>query len=162
MPGRAKALSLIAAASLALPAAIAPARAAAAGNEVVPEEVTATAWIVAPLPEGDSPLRGRTISVWIVSGFCLGEPKPRFDRMKVVERPKTKARPFKSAVITIFLRRPAYERPVQPPNTDNVIYNACAGLGLIIRKRIKLKRPAADLRFFDGSFSPPRRVRLHQ
>jgi hypothetical protein len=161
MPIRARALGFPAATFLAMVAAL-PAAAAGAEYEVVPEEIVATPWVVAPAQRGELPLKGRTISIWVVSGYCIGEPKPRFDRIKVVERPKTESRPFKSAVITIILRRPAYERPMQPPNTDNVIYNACAGLGLIIRKRIKLKRPAADLRFFDGRSAPPRRVRLHQ
>jgi hypothetical protein len=79
-------------------------------------------------------------------------------RRRSGHRPKTKERPFKSTVITAYLLFPAHLRIVPPsPPPPNVIYNACAGVALAFTKRIKLKRPAADLFFFDGSHTPPRR-----
>jgi hypothetical protein len=46
---------------------------------------------------------------------------------------------------------------VIPPPDSGVGYNDCAGLGLGLPKRIRLKRPAADLFIYDGGYNPPRR-----
>jgi len=102
-------------------------------------------------------LRAFTFSV--PSGYCVGDPKPRIDHIRVVERPKTAERPFKSTVITAFLLYPAHLRIIPPsPPPPHVVYNACSGIGLSFTRRIKLKRPAADLLFYDGSYQHPHRV----
>lgn len=104
------------------------------------------------------PTNGRTFTFEIEDGYCVGEPKPQIDHVTVVERSETKERPFKSTVITAYLLRPAHERVIPPPeHASNVAYNVCFGIGLSFTKRIKLKRPASDLIFYDGSSSPPRR-----
>ena len=130
--------------------------------EEVPAEIE-PAHIVMLQKIGDSsPLttpHRRTFTFAIKSGYCVGGPKPRIDHVTVVERPKTAARPFKSTVITVFLLHPAHLRVIPPsPPPQGVSYNVCAGIGLTFVKLIKLKRPVADLFFYDGSYSYPRRV----
>jgi hypothetical protein len=129
--------------------------------EEVPARVKPAPIFAGRMIRGDSPTADsgrRTFTFGVLSGYCVGGPKPRIDHVRVVERPKTKERPFKSTVITAYLLFPAHLRIVPPsPPPPNVIYNACAGVALAFTKRIKLKRPAADLFFFDGSHTPPRR-----
>jgi hypothetical protein len=128
--------------------------------EEVPATVTPASRLLAGPRRhpGELPTKGRTFTFEIEDGFCGGEPKPQIDHVTVVERPKTKERPFKSTVITAYLLRPARERVIPPPeHASNVVYNVCAGLGLSFTKRIKLKRPASGLIFYDGGSSPPRR-----
>jgi hypothetical protein len=130
--------------------------------EEVPAEVKPAPIVAGRLIRGDSPTTTpgrRTFTFSVPSGFCVGGPKPRIDHIRVVERPKTADRPFKSAVITAFLLYPAHLRVVPPsPPPPNVIYNVCAGVGLNLTKRIKLKRPTAGLFFYDGSYLRPHRV----
>lgn len=130
--------------------------------EEVPDEVTPAPIVVGQLIRGDSPTTTpapRTFTFTVPSGFCVGGPKPRIDHVRVVERPKTAARPFKSTVVTAFLLYPAHLRVIPPsPPPPHIIYNACAGIGLALKKRIKLKRPAAGLFFYDGSYQHPHRV----
>ena len=130
--------------------------------EEVPAEVKPAPIVAGQLSGGNLPTTTpgrRTFTFSVPSGFCVGSPKPRIDHIRVVERPMTADRPFKSAVITAFLLYPAYLRVVPPsPPPPNVVYNVCAGIGLNLTKRIKLKRPTADLLFYDGSYSRPHRV----
>ena len=119
-----------------------------------PPKVMATAWRVGLLSRSAS---GRSLTIEVPSGYCLGEPPPVIDRLRVTERPKTARRPFGSAVITAFLRFPAPTEVVGTVNEGEPI-PACAGLGYLLRRRIKLKRSISDLFVFDGSSSPPRRV----
>ena len=132
--------------------------AAALEFETVPAKVEPNRWSTGPVPPARTPFKGRTVELNIFSGYCIGDPKPRIDHVRVVERPATAALPFKSALITVFLRYPEHQRVIPPPDPGNVVYNACAGLGLNLRKRIKLRRPTENLRLFDGADSPPRRV----
>lgn len=143
---------------LATAVAIWPGAAAATEYEVVPVKVETAPWAAALPSKGKPPAKRHTVTLRIFSGYCLGEPKPEVHHVKVIEQPQTSQHSFKSAVITAYVVHPEYERPVQPPNTEHVVYNACAGVGFVLDKRIKLKRPVADLRLFDGSFSPPRKV----
>ncbi len=87
----------------------------------------------------------------------MGEPPPRFDHVEVAERPKAVRKPFKSAVITAYVRFPA---PLEVEGTVNPDEPrpACGGIGMSIFRRIKLKRPVDGLLLYDGSFSPPRRL----
>lgn len=144
---------------LAATVALWPSSAAATENEIVPATVETARWEVArPARNTPPPVEGRTVTIRVGSGYCIGEPKPRIHHVKIVERPRTAQRPFKSTVLTVYVIHPEYERPVPPPDTDHVSYNVCAGLGFDLVKRVKLKRPVAGLRLFDGSFSPPRKA----
>jgi hypothetical protein len=101
--------------------------------------------------------RARVLGLSISTGYCMGEPPPKVDHVKVIERPKTAQNPTKSAVVTAYVRFPApmeVEGEVKPGEPQP----GCAGLGRSIFKRIKLKRPVDGLLLYDGSFSPPRRV----
>jgi len=130
--------------------------------EEVPAEVKPAAITASRAIRGDSPLATpgrRTFTFSVQTGYCVGGPKPRIDHVRVVERSKTAKRPFKSTVVTAFLLYPAHLLAIPPsPPPRHVVYNVCAGLGLTLTKRVKLKRLAEDLIFYDGSRKPPRRV----
>src|SRR5262245_51925281 len=51
--------------------------------------------------------RTHAVGLSISTGYCLGEPPPKFDHVKVIERPKTTKHPTKLAVITAYVRFPA-------------------------------------------------------
>jgi hypothetical protein len=121
-----------------------------------PPKVESAPWH--PLLEAPVEPRTRVLGLSISSGYCVGEPPPRFDHVKVIERPKTARNPFGSAVITAHVRFPApveVEGEVKPGEPRP----ACGGIGVGIFKRIKLRRPVGALALYDGGVSPPRRVR---
>jgi hypothetical protein len=64
----------------------------------------------------------------------------------LVERPEDEEG-LKAAIITAYLFHPAHVEGLPCPKVRRI---------KIVR--IRTKRPAADLVFFDGSSSPPRRV----
>jgi len=130
----------------------------ASGWEFVkgPPKVESAPWH--PLLSGSHNPRTHVLGLSISTGYCAGEPPPELDHVQVVERPKSAKSPSKSAVITAYVRFPApmeVEGEVKPGEPQPV----CGGIGVGIFKLIKLKRPVAGLSLFDGSFSPPRRVR---
>ena len=121
-----------------------------------PPKVASAPWH--PLLEAAGDPRTHALGLSISSGYCVGEPPPKFAHVKVIERPKTAKNPSRSAVITAYVRFPApteVEGEVKPGEPQP----ACGGIGVGIFKRIKLKRPVKGLALYDGSFSPPRRVR---
>jgi hypothetical protein len=130
--------------------------------EEVPAEVKPVPISVGRIIRGDSPAATagpRTFTFSLLTGFCVGGPKPRIDHVRIVERPETAGKPFKSTVITVFLLYPAHLRVIPPsPPPPHAVYNVCPGIGLSLTKRIKLKRLAEDLFFFDGSYVHPHRV----
>lgn len=89
----------------------------------------------------------RSVLVLIETGYCSGELPPEFDHFDVAERQKTERRPYRSAVIFAYVRFPDRAASARKP---------CAGLGLRFERRVKLKRAARRLLFFDGSTEPPR------
>lgn len=100
----------------------------------------------------------RTLEVSVLTGYCVGEPPPELDHISVIERPVTARRPFRSAVVTVFLRFPQPREVVGTVNRDEPIA-ACAGLGYGFSGRVKLKRPVEKLFIFDGRHRPYRLVR---
>jgi hypothetical protein len=99
----------------------------------------------------------RVLVIWVSTGYCYGEPPPRFDHVKVAERQKTVQHPSGSAVIRAFIRFPAPTEVVGTvgPGEPGPI---CMGIGTWVRHRVRLKRPVLGLPLFDGSYSPPKRV----
>jgi hypothetical protein len=86
---------------------------------------------------------------------CSGRSKTVAD-VRLVERPKTKARPFKSAVIYVTVN---YGPRIREIGADGVEYgNACPAIGYNAPEKVKTKRPAKKLIFYDGSVEPPRRI----
>ncbi len=127
----------------------------------VPARVESAAWspprlLLSPWKNPEGP---RTFTLYVDNGYCLGL-KPELDHIEVVERPVTKARPFKSAVITVFKRWPEHDVYVPPPTESGQPkhISVCFGIGGAIIRRVKLKRPVASLYLYDGSYSPPRQV----
>jgi len=133
-----------------------------AGAESVtqPPLVEVTTWRLSPPRALEPPTRkpvvkGHRVGLFINGSHCLGGPKPEYDHVSLVEMPTTRERPFKAAVITAYRLWPEYSYTLPPePN-----YGKCMpDRNRTIFHRIRTKRPAADLRPFDGYFSPPRQV----
>jgi hypothetical protein len=151
--GRTKRLTATGLTTICILAVVTPSSSA---QEVVtgPPRVEPVHWYLNPQPPvEDGP---KTVSIVILTGYCVGEPIPRFDHVEIVER-RSRERPVKSSVITAFVRHEE-PREVVGPIIPGEPVHVCAGLGHSIQKRIKLKRPAEDLVFFDGSYELPRRV----
>ena len=104
---------------------------------------------VAPITA--SGLRGRPVVEGHSFGFsvdvspCLG-PDLTLDHATVVERPED-ADHVKAAIVTAYLLHPAHREQEDCPKVRRIRF-----------ARVRTKRPAADLVFFDGSSSPPRRI----
>jgi hypothetical protein len=125
----------------------------------VPRRVVPTHIMVNAHGQRDYPtVLGKSITVRIYTGpWCQGVPPGRLRGVRVVERPKTASRPFKSAILTPYVEYPAHVAEVDPA-TGTIYSPACARDAMpSVHRRIKLKRPGEDLIFFDGSMSPPRR-----
>ena len=75
--------------------------------------------------------------------------------VRLVEQPKTKARPFKSAVIYVTADYAPRRREI---GADGVEYGiACPAIASRATEKVKTKRLANNLIFYDGSVEPPRR-----
>ena len=90
-------------------------------------------------------VEGHTFSFRIDVSPCRG-PGLRLDHVRLVERPES-ANGFKGAIVTADLFHPAHIEGLPCPKVRR-----------IKTVRIRTKRPARGLVFFDGSSSPPRRV----
>ena len=142
---------------------------AVSGAETIPAttRVEAMPWQpAAPYSqEGGSPVgpaAGRSFNVAVeTGGYCAGEREPRIHHVAVVERPRIAGRPFKSAVLTIYVEWP--DRPPVPRarggrDHEPTARLLCAGLGWGASAWVALQRPARDLILYDGSTTPPRRA----
>jgi hypothetical protein len=136
--------------------AAAPSTAAAVEWVTVPPEVKPARWGGAA-GGSHSRVPAGSFSVGIDGGYCAGEEPPHIDHVRIVERPKTPERPFKSAVITVFKYIPEHRVPLQTEGTDETVYGGCAGIGRSLSAVVKLKRPLDHLIIYDGSQSPPQR-----
>jgi hypothetical protein len=97
------------------------------------------------------------IGYWFTFGWdaSCGEPKSLSD-VRIVERPVTNARPYKSAVVYASAEYPARTHEVGPDGTP--YFPACTMEYRWGLSKVKTKRPAKKLIFFDGSIAPPRRI----
>ena len=119
----------------------------AADSAGPPESVIpASVWSVPLYPmRSPRPAVGHIFTFWRYDEIC--DPGRRLVSVQLVERPRTAARPFKSAVITVTLEDPERTAPKScPPGQARALMH------------IRTKRPAASLIFFDGSSDPPRRL----
>jgi hypothetical protein len=113
-----------------------------------PVEVPATvepAPIAARGSRGRHPVEDHSLGFSVDVSPCRG-PGLTLDHDTVVERPATDGLP-KSAIITAYLLHPAHIEREKCPKVRRIRF-----------ARVRTKRPAADLVFFDGSSSPPRRI----
>lgn len=79
----------------------------------------------------------------------------KITNVRLVERPATNARPFKSAVIYVTARFEGKSHEVR----NGVSYELpCTAAYVATPKKIRTKRPASSLIFFDGSSKPPHRI----
>ena len=138
---------------------VSPTLAATAEVVTQPPLVEVATWRAAIPKTARSPAKGpiarnHRVGIFVEGGYCLGGPKPELDHVTLVELPKTDRRPFRAAVITAYRRWPEFSyTPAAGPN-----YGKCARVERTIFRWVRTKRPAADLRFYDGYFSPPRQV----
>lgn len=71
-----------------------------------PKVEAASRWSARPCC-GEAEKSGtKTLEVTVLTGYCVGEPPPELDHISVIERPITAHRPYRSAVVTVFLRIP--------------------------------------------------------
>jgi hypothetical protein len=105
-----------------------------------PEEVRAVRW---GLSSVDGP---HALTLSVSTGYCVGKPKPRIDRIVKAWHPR-------SVVITVFLRY---------PRVHFGKHEACGGVGLGMSTKVRFDRSIVDRALYDGSSSPPqRRKRAH-
>jgi hypothetical protein len=90
-------------------------------------------------------IEGHSFTFGVDVSPCQG-PGVRLDHVKLVERPED-SHGLKAAIVTAYLFHPAHIEGLP-----------CARVRGIRKVRIRTKRRAADLVFFDGSDSPPRRI----
>lgn len=95
---------------------------------------------------GEHPAEGHTFSFYVQLNTCPG-PLLKLDHTTVVERPRTRSGRGMEIVTAYLFHHAHTEVKVCPPEVP-------------VRKlvRVRTKRPATDLIFFDGSYSLPRRV----
>jgi hypothetical protein len=140
-----------------LAALLLPAVPASAWEYVVgPPRQSVVSW---GFPPGAQDGSERTVTIGISTGTCAGEKPPELRPVRVVELPISAAHPRPTAIITAHLTVPApveVSGEVKPGDPGP----ACADLGLAIDKRIKMKRPVKGMVFLDGSYNPPRPVKL--
>ena len=126
-------------------AVAAPASAQEASGKMVPAW-TGPVRIEIPAWPGEPRITEHTFSFGRTLDYC--GPKGEVKEVRLVERPVTKRIPFPSALITVIVEFPAYEQPaICPPM-----------LPTWQSLRVRTKRPAPSLRFFDGSQNPPSQV----
>ncbi len=124
----------------------APASAAAegSGGTEIPARTEAVQILIPPTNE--SRTTGHTFTFGRSTDYC--GPRGTLREVVLRERPRTKALPFKSAVIKVIVEFPAYQQP-----------SVCPPLPFMWETlHVKTKRPARSLIFYDGSFDPPRRI----
>ncbi len=105
-----------------------------------PETVRPVTWHLSSI---DGP---HELTFVVTPGYCVGKPKPRVDHV-------SRAWHRKSVVITVFLRF---------PKVHFAKNEACAGVGLVMLKQLKLGHSIARRALYDGSSSPPQRRKLHR
>jgi hypothetical protein len=99
---------------------------------------------------------GRTVGLSIeTAGYCLGNPKPRVDHLKVIEHGASGKWPRGYVVVTAFV---IYEKSREAEEAEGRL--PCKGLGDTLVKHFKLRRTAAGLPILDGSRRPYKRVPL--
>jgi hypothetical protein len=108
---------------------------ASAAGYVEPESVRPISWSLGSI-EGP-----RRLTIGISTGYCVGKPKPRVDR---IEREWHR----RSLVLTVFIRYPEVHWGK---------HEGCGGVGLGMSMAVGLGRPLSHRAIYDGSSSPPKR-----
>jgi hypothetical protein len=123
-----------------------------------PKVEAASGWSARPCCSEEAKRGAKTLEVGVSTGYCLSRPPPTLDHIKVIERPATAERPFKSALVTVFIKFPRPKEVVGTVNPGEP-QPGCAGVGYGFWVRVKLKRPVERLFIFDGRRRPYRLVR---
>jgi hypothetical protein len=129
-------------------AAILAVGASAAGIAYAAEEVPAwTGPVRLELPGAQEPRLTRH-SFTFARNLDYCAPRGTTEKVSLREVPVSAKYPHPSAVLTVTVAFPSFERPsVCPP----LVYS-------YETLRVRTKRPAPSLWFYDGSFDPPRRI----
>jgi hypothetical protein len=107
---------------------------------------------------GYGDVAGHTVGVDVEAGWCVGQPKPRIDHLKVTEHGRSASWPKGYVVVTAFVIR---ERSLEAEEAEaEGRPTTCKAVTANIFKHIKLRRPAAGLPILDGFRRPYRRAPL--
>jgi len=116
-------------------------------------------WI-APLPVGASRAGirsgGPAVGHWFSYGYTNNcGARKTVTEVKLVERPVTKARPFKAAILYVTAEYEGERHEVR----EGVIYGTpCTADMRFATGKVQTKRPAKKLIIYDGSSEPPQRI----
>jgi hypothetical protein len=125
------------------------------------EVVTGPPKVVKAKISAFEPSGGKTVRIQVDTGYCVGEPQPRIDHLRIVEHGKAPGKPFGSVLLTAFVVYPAPREARGEVLPGEKVFT-CAGIGLNLFKRYGLKRPTKGLVVLDGSSAPPRRVPIRE
>ncbi len=105
---------------------------------------------------GFGDVAGRTFTVDVEAGWCVGSPKPRIDHLDVREHGRSARYPKGYVVVTAFVVR---ERSPEVEEAEAEGRPAtCKAVTVTFLRRIRLRRPAAGLAILDGSRQPRQRI----
>lgn len=126
---------------------------------VGPPRVEKATWMIKDKPRTPTVRKGTLLRFSVMSGYCDGEPPPVLDHVSVVERPRTKERPYRSALVAAWVRFPA-PHEVEGEVLEGGPQPACAGLGYSLSAEVRLRREISKLFIFDaGGPKPQLRLR---
>ena len=112
------------------------------------------------------PFAQRSIIITMSAGYCIGEPKPVWSHVSFRERRESDGSPGGRLVVTAYIERKA---PVLPRSSATPLRQSegpsepvpvCSGIEYELTKRLGLPSRSNRLTLYDGSASPPRRVRV--
>lgn len=97
-------------------------------------------FVVRTLPWGAGPIKSpRSIVIGTETGYCVGDPKPRILRAKP-----------RYVMEDVYIQAEVFFPKMKPSNG-----RLCAGVGLFIRKTVRLNRDLDDISLYDLSTDPP-------
>jgi hypothetical protein len=87
--------------------------------------------------------QGRTVFVAVLSGYCIGQPKPTLEVRK--NEPGAGAKfPRGAVVLEAVVKRPDSSSAAQPEFEPGQPVPICNGLALRLTKTVRLNRPIGD------------------
>lgn len=99
----------------------------------------------------------RALWIGVAGGMCVGEGRPSLAEVDFQEQGPTSTLPHPSVIVTPSILFPAPTEVVGTVNPGEPV-PACAGVGIPLSRRIRLRRPSSRLWVYDGSQIPPRLV----
>jgi hypothetical protein len=108
---------------------------------------------------------GNALTLQIEGGYCAGESRPIFKRIRIQRAAKLDLGRRTAFVLTALFEKAANPAPRQGRSSaisGGEPNEVCSGIAFSVRKRVSLPGPVSDTVIYDGSQTPPHRVpRLH-